>query len=287
MNPTPNTISNGVLENSELPGRIKIMAWGPNPSTKGVFSVGSQTLENLEANQRAAGFERVAVDFDHCSVPSTPQYETMLRLAQPPIILAYGRPHVIADDGIWLEEVQWTPTGKNRAKEYSDISPAIVPDRRGEVQFIHSVALTPNGALAGVTLFSAAPSPNTEKTMQTEQLRGIARITAANERANTVRMQMEQAARTARPPVLMVAAPAPGEDSERACLVQLLTADGRAPFNPHTGRAYTGDELRSLDVSTLRLLHANAPGPLKGISRMVLALEREQAAYRQRMGYPR
>jgi hypothetical protein len=146
-------VSNAALKTEALPRRIKIFACGDNPSIKGTFKVGAKSAAHLCANQRAHGFERVALDYNHCSVPGTPEYEKLLKAGQPPIIFGYGRPAVVPGDGLYLEDMEWTPLGVEKARNFEDLSPA-ASARSGEVDFIHSVALTTNGCLRDVTFFS-------------------------------------------------------------------------------------------------------------------------------------
>jgi hypothetical protein len=148
-------VSNAALRGDQLPTRLKVFNWGDNPSTKGTFRAGDTTARILELNQRALGFERVAIDYNHCTVPGSPEYIK----GQPPAIFGYGTVRVKPNDGIYLEDVTWTPLGLQHARNFEDLSPALHPDQPGEdVDFLHSVALTTNGALHDVTFFSAAKS---------------------------------------------------------------------------------------------------------------------------------
>lgn len=148
-------ISNGALKNAQLPSRLKVFAWGNNESTDGVYRVGDKTVAQLMANQKAGGYERVAIDWDHCSVQGTETQKELTRAGQPPLIFGYGRPNVVPGEGIFLEEVTWTPLGVQHAKNFEDISPALKDDNR-EVTLIHSVALTPNGKVTGLQFFSTS-----------------------------------------------------------------------------------------------------------------------------------
>lgn len=147
-------ISNRALGGEKLPARIKILNWGDNPSVKGNFCVGRKTLARLPAMQTALGFDRVAIDYNHSTVPNAPGFVA----GSVPPIFGYGRVNVVENEGIFLEDVTWTPLGVQHARNFEDLSPALLPNTPGEeVHFIHSVALTPNGALRDVSFFSAAP----------------------------------------------------------------------------------------------------------------------------------
>ena len=172
-------VSNGVLKSKQLPNRIKILNTGISPSTKGDVIVGQKTLEKMEANQRSLGFERVALDFNHCSVAGSETNKQLLSMGRPPLIFGYGRPHVVAGDGIYLEEMEWTPLGIDSAKQFEDISPA-VHQEDGEIDFVHSAALTPNGCVHDLTFFSAIAGG-------AKPLKGRERVVAALERENANR----------------------------------------------------------------------------------------------------
>lgn len=174
-------VSNGALKGEQLPTRIKVLAWGDNPSTKGVFKVGPRTLQVLQANQAALGFDRVAIDYNHASAPGAPDY---VKGAVPPV-LGYGRVSVVENDGVYLEDVTWTPLGLQHARNFEDLSPALHPNEPGrEVEFIHSVALTTNGALRDVSFFSAKTTTE-DKSMSTQNVLTLALLACALELPET------------------------------------------------------------------------------------------------------
>jgi phage I-like protein len=144
------------LKGDALPKRLKLLSWGDNDSTVGKFTVNQKTADGI-ARQGKLGFERVAIDFNHCSVPGDDTYKELLKAGQPPLIFGYGRPNVISGDGLFLEEIAWTPLGVQHAKNFEDLSPAL-HDVAGEVDGLHSVALTPNGKVTGLQFFSASGS---------------------------------------------------------------------------------------------------------------------------------
>ncbi len=319
-------ISNRALKSDTLPTRIKIFNWGDNPSTKGNFKVGERSLERLAARQRSFGYERVALDYNHCSVPGSPEHEQLFQAGQPPIIFGYGRPHLVKDDGLYLEDMEWTPLGAEKARNFEDLSPAASAEC-GEIDFIHSVALTTNGCLHDVTFFSAErgaatrsadqraiainpPRPigsrsENKTTMTTSSnqfitlaaLAGALGLAAEAGEADVTRKLQKLAAleplagllvpdgktvllsatvdgRTvsvapedivrlaARLERLEADVRAGGEAArqiECGRLLTLLAAEGKTPINPNSGKAYTAEELRQLDLPTLKLLHANTP----------------------------
>ena len=258
-------VSNQALAGEDLPARIKILKWGTNDSTQGKFFVGEGTLSVLPEKQRRFGRGRIAIDFNHSSEPSSPEYEKLLKAGQPPIILGYGHPTVIRDDGLWLEDVQWTPLGMQTARNFEDLSPSVATDDAREVDYVSSVALTPNGSLHDVTFFSAqAGQP---------PIRGRARLVAALGLANARRANLTASRAGIPTPVVETGA-------GRRRVLAMLAADGKAPVNPATSKAYTEAELRGLDLGTLRLLYENTPATKfrSGYDRMLAAAERENAS---------
>lgn len=143
-------ISNGALSGTDLPTRIKLLNWGDNQTRKGVVKVGPQTLATLSANQAAFGFDRIGLDYEHQSVPTHPNFKPA-----PREYAAYGVPEVIDQDGLYLRDIAYTPSGHTNARNYSDLSPVVHQDKDGEVDFLHSTALCPQGAVDGLTFFSA------------------------------------------------------------------------------------------------------------------------------------
>jgi len=156
-------ISNGALKGASLPTRLKVFGWGDNETIDGTYRAGEKTTAQLSANQKRLGFERVAIDFNHCTVPGTDTHKQLMEAGQPPLIFGYGRVNALPGDGIWLEEITWTPLGVQHARNFEDLSPALKDDNR-EVTLIHSVALTPNGKVNGLQFFSATNQPQNKMT---------------------------------------------------------------------------------------------------------------------------
>lgn len=123
-----------------------------NESTEGQFIVNESTVECFSATQKRIGRERVALDFEHNTVKGTPEYE---RTSEPRLIAAMGTPVVVSGDGIFLESLSYTDTGKAHARDYEDISPAPLVNAAGVVVGLHSAGLTRTGALYGAN-FTAA-----------------------------------------------------------------------------------------------------------------------------------
>ena len=185
-------ISNGALRGNALPTRLKVLGWGDNETIDGKYSAGTKTAAVLSANQKRLGFERVAIDFNHCTVPGTDTHSDLMKAGQPPLIFGYGRVNALPGDGIYLEEITWTPLGIQHARNFEDLSPALKDDNR-EVTMIHSVALTPNGKVTGLQFFSATntqPQNMTDKFLSLSVLAGLLGLKAeADEAAVTTALK--------------------------------------------------------------------------------------------------
>lgn len=145
--------SNATLDSSkELPTRLLVAPWGTSKTNKGDVIVNETTLSALADNQRLAKFDRVALDFQHSTVPGTEHYK-----GEPQAVAAFGVPVVVEGEGVYLDQLDWSEQGMAHAAagHYPDISPAIGRNKKGEVVFLHSAALTRQGEIDGLTLFSA------------------------------------------------------------------------------------------------------------------------------------
>jgi hypothetical protein len=309
-------VSNKALQGEKLPSQIKVLNWGDNESIKGTFKAGEKTAQLLELNQRALGFERVAIDYNHCSVPGSPEYTK----GKPPAIFGYGAVKVRPGEGVFLEEITWTPLGLSEARNFEDISPAIHPDKPDtEVDFIHSVALTPNGALKDVTFFSAAggqlaalaeqsgplgetalpeiTKPPTKNIMAENEnpqpgapgiitlalmasalglaaTAGEAEVTAKLKKLSTLETLEDRLKKLEEGQVATLNAAIEGRlktleetinssaksivEREKGEVIARFSADGKVPLGAD-GKALSDEELRKLDLVTLRMLHANTP----------------------------
>jgi regulator of replication initiation timing len=158
-------ISNQALAAGELPNRLKILNWGENPSQRGPVMVDEKTLAAIEAQRKDKAFARILIDFDHQSVPGTPNHTP-----SPRKHVGYGDLICLAGEGVFLDNLVYTPAGKEFAREYSDISPTVSFFDDGKtVARIPSVALCPNGAVHDLTFFSADPPPHTLEAAMNEE----------------------------------------------------------------------------------------------------------------------
>lgn len=132
----------------DLPKRIKVLGWGENSGANGKFILNSASAALLAANQKATGYQRIAIDFEHNSVRTSPTYK-----GEPVSVAGHGDVEVVPGEGLFLNNVSWTQKGREHiaAGDYPDISPALTTNPRRETTFIHSVGAVRNGAIDGLT----------------------------------------------------------------------------------------------------------------------------------------
>lgn len=159
-----------------LPQRILVLAWGDHDTTKGKVICDATTMQQLAAYNAAQNWDRIALDFEHNSVPGSPSYQ-----GEPVKIAGYGTLQLVAGEGIYLLMSSWTPQGKEYAAggHYGDLSPVVKVNKRNEVIGLHSVALCRHGATPGLVFLSAAApvqhsatplTANSSNSMTPEQL---------------------------------------------------------------------------------------------------------------------
>ena len=169
-------ISNAALAEKELPKRLKLLNWGVNETVKGPVKVGDETVRSLAVNQASQGYDFVALDYNHNSLPGHPNYQK-----DPREVAAYGAVEVIKEDGLYFTGIVYTPSGQEKAANYRDLSPTPLLNKEGEVIFLHSVALCPQGAVKDLSFYSAGtaglkaldpvdPPPTTATTMDYKTL---------------------------------------------------------------------------------------------------------------------
>lgn len=142
-------ITNGALSGSALPGKIKLLNWGDNPSLKGNIKIGQKTLTSLSANQKRLGFDKIGLDYEHQSLEGHKNFKPA-----PREYAGYGAPVVVEGEGLFVDAIAYTPSGEKNAPNYHDLSPVVFQDESGEVTFIHSVALCPQGAVDGLSFYN-------------------------------------------------------------------------------------------------------------------------------------
>lgn len=157
-------VSNQALKTKELPKRIKVMSFGKSTTLDDPVFVTEKTLRAFDVTQKQIGRTRVPLDFNHNTVPGSVAYSAD---KEPRAIAGYGTPRV-GRDGIWLEDITWTPSGETAARDYEDLSPAPLLDDDGVVIGLHSVALTPTGAIEDLHFYSADSILKDMKTLSSE-----------------------------------------------------------------------------------------------------------------------
>ena len=133
-----------------LPTRIKILEWGANESDRGTFVVDALSAKALKAQIVGEAWAKLVIDFDHQSEEGSGSYKE-----SPRHHAGYGDLEVVEGDGVYLTGIEWTDAGMEFALDYKDLSPSVSIDKENRITGVTSVALVPNGALKGRTLFAA------------------------------------------------------------------------------------------------------------------------------------
>ena len=160
-------ISNLALAGDNLPDALKLLAWGENKTQLGTFVVNQRTATCIAQQVKDGLFDRVLIDFEHNSCKNHPNY-------QPPPRLHAGAavPICDKDSGLCTAQCTWTPSGRKYAREYPDLSPAVEYDEKTrEVIGLKSVALVPNGAVIGLSFFSADDTHAKQETTMDPELK--------------------------------------------------------------------------------------------------------------------
>lgn len=275
--------SGGDATTGELPTRIKLLGWGKNSTSEGEVIVDELTARVFSANQKAIGRERVVLDFEHNTVPGTPEYK---RTTEPRAVAGHANLVCIPNEGIFAEAITYTGTGKKAAADFEDVSLAPYCDKSGRVIGAHSAALTHTGAAYG---FGFAQAPETFsadneltadlKTLSANQQPNIKNTMAENATLETLSAQIAGLAKTLGDRIAILEQQKPvdltplsasianlekkfsdGEktatDIKRAQLVTLFASQGKVPKKAD-GTNYSADELKTLGLDTLELLLAN------------------------------
>ena len=268
---------------SELPTRIKLLGWGKNITSEGDVIVDELTARVFSANQKAIGRERVAMDFEHNTVPGTPEYK---RTTEPRAVAGHTNLVCIPNEGIFAEAITYTATGKKSAQDFEDVSLAPYCDKQGRVIGAHSVALTHTGAAYGVGFAQAPETLSADgelaaelKILSSTQTPTIKNNMAENATLETLSAQIAGLSKTLGDRLAILEQVKPVDlttlsasvadiqkkfsdrekadtDVKRAQLVTLFASQGKAPKKAD-GTNYSADELKALGLDTLELLLAN------------------------------
>jgi hypothetical protein len=150
------SIRNHGISGEKLPTFLKVLDWGENSvlSGQGKVVLDDRSVNAFSSTQKKIGGDKIALDFEHNTVPGTRAYKES---SEPRPVAAYGTPHIIQGDGLYISDIQWTPSGKDNARNYADLSPAPVMEGDRAIG-LHSCALTRAGAVDGLSFFSAVDS---------------------------------------------------------------------------------------------------------------------------------
>ena len=299
-------VSNGALQGEKLPEHLQLLQWGRNESAKGPILFDEKSVAVLNANQARLGFGRVALDFEHNTVPGSPEFA---RTQEPRPVAGYGTIEAVPERGLFLSAMTWTPRGTEHARDYEDLSPAVAQDEEGRVVFLHSAALTRNGAVYDLSFFSAPSGLEIETA--TKPHTPMPDTTGADFQALQTTLTKLSADLTARLDALEKRIPAdPSEQIktlsasvealqkqikdtsdaattlERDRVIRLFAAEGKVPRDAD-GKELSDEQLGKMDVPTLKLLCANTPSTvplharkakekpgteLKGLARVAAAI---------------
>jgi phage I-like protein len=141
-----------------LPSRLKILPWGEIKTNKGTIICNDVTLATVPGMQAATRYDKVALDFQHNTVPGSSAYQAS---AEPRPVAGYGTIEVVKGEGVYLSAIEWTKEGREKFanRDYPDLSPALVTNEAGEVVWFHSAAMVRQGEIDGLTLFEAGTLP--------------------------------------------------------------------------------------------------------------------------------
>ena len=142
------------IPEGNLPTELCILPWGDSFFDDGTqkLTVGAVSVAAIPAMQKKYNYDRVALDFNHNSLPQSETYK-----GEPVKVASYGSVEVRPGVGVFLTGLEWTPDGAAayEGRHYCDISPTVASDPDGNVIFVHSAALCRQGRIQGLTLFSA------------------------------------------------------------------------------------------------------------------------------------
>lgn len=146
----------GVDATVAAPSRLLVLPLGRHDARqRGPIVCSAETLSGFVAAQKAAKLDgRLALDFEHNTVPGTPAY---LAEREPRAIAGWAEA-VPTAAGLEYQNVEWTPAGLQawKDKAFQDLSPAVFRREDGTVIALHSVALCRHGELDGLTIEAAA-----------------------------------------------------------------------------------------------------------------------------------
>jgi len=297
-----------------LPEEIVICPWGESRDLDGEpVIVNETTLAQLAANQSLYGFDEIAMDFEHGTVPKTAADGNPVKPQEPVIIAGMGSLSVREGVGIIYHPVSWTREGEPAytGRHFRDLSPTVSKNEKGEVIFVHSVALCRNGQIRNLHTFSA-PSPATKPTptpnMDTPDYRELLRaklalpedatdeqLIAGIETLSVPAPEKKEEETPAAPPVTAMAAPdtpdlvalaARQDQLEKDVLIAQATAAGKIiPLSAEAVKLTPLSVVRELVATATPGVVPTTPTPAAKETPAVKALSAEEKVVAQRMGY--
>lgn len=306
-----------------LPTRVQLLKWGKNETSSGPVIVDETTARVFSANQKAIGRERVAIDFEHNTVPGSPEFN---RTNEPRAVAGHSNLVCIPEQGIFAEAITYTADGQRSALNYEDVSLAPFVDKTGRVIGAHSWTVTHTGAAYGLDFKEAVALAATTSLAGELKLLSSTTTPTPSMEAKTISLSAtailiglsadaDEAAVNAKLKSLNVA-PATGAaalaeqlkellkpltaqitdlqtkleigekattDIKRAELVTLFAKDGKVPLKKG-GVAYTADELKVLPIDLLEVLHANTAVTVPLSARNAAHATEQRKTYRVKVG---
>ncbi len=138
-----------------LPTRMLIAKWGENVmrGTKEKFVVNDNVARNLAAGQAARGIDGVPGDYEHQASAGHPNFKPGAR----EYWAKNGKVEVVPGEGIYYSPGDYTPSGKQHAAGYQDLSGVFIVNKKTrEVMAITSVSLCEHGQVEGAEFKQAA-----------------------------------------------------------------------------------------------------------------------------------
>jgi phage I-like protein len=198
------------LSGDALPTRKLVLPWGVSQAIDGAITLDDSTVHIFSATQKARGWDRVALDFEHNTLEGT---KANKESKEPREVAAFGVPTLVPGEGLYLEALEWTPAGLKAVPNFCDLSPALAfrPGSR-TVAGLHSVALTRAGAIEGIRAFSV-------------ELAEVNPITGDHPMERTVLLALLNLADSATDADILAAAKALGATLKGACDISAMSAE--------------------------------------------------------------
>lgn len=151
-------LKNGAATQEGLPTTLKVLNWGKNKTTKGIFTVDERTMKAFDETQAQMGWDKIALDYEHNTVPGSSTYKAS---EEPRPVAAHLSCKVVPYEGLFCTVHDWTPGptgGQLNAKNYADLSASPLAVKCGDENVVigcHSVALTQHGATQGLEFLTS------------------------------------------------------------------------------------------------------------------------------------